>query len=364
MKYDLGNEVRALNHRMSHIDDQISQIYNFLSPLNPSLTTTPATPAPSNLDDEIRQTSLSAPAMISSPGSAMSVLQAPISPLTTSISPDTNITSVSMSPLFETPSFYSDLGARTSIFDGPPAMSIIDERQEHRRLSRTSDQLTSSIPTNLTNPYENLPTSRSTVSSSSSSSSYNRSLSLSSNTPIGGGGGAAASLSTTPRNSVSNKIAPAPNPPSPTPSSKHPLNTSFQPISNTRFNPGRSPKPKSRSHQHGRTSSVKYSQQQQQSTIVDLESSSQQSTPTRTAALPLTPGKPTTMSKSRSNVFRRFMTGNEPTERTLISSSSTLLYPPTSDDERPMSPVSSGNDDDDYRPLTSSTSKYHHQTPL
>ena len=262
-------------------------------------------------------------------------MPAPMSPITTSMAADSNIVSVSMSPLFETPSFYSDLGARASIFDGPPAMSLVDERHEHRRVSRSGDQMASS---NVSNPYENVPM----LSSSSSSSIVNRSLSSS-------------------RNSVSNKIAPAPAPPSPTLSAKQPLNTSFQPISNTRYNPGRSPKPKSRS-QHGRTASSKHSQQQ--STIVDLESSSQQSTPTRTAALPPTPGKPTTMSKSRSNVFRRFITGSEPTEKSAISSSSTLLYPPTSDDERPMSPLSSGNDDDDYRPLTASTSKYHHQTPL
>ena len=52
MKHDLSNEVRALNQRMSHIDDQISQIYNFLSPLNPSLITTPATPAQVNFSDD------------------------------------------------------------------------------------------------------------------------------------------------------------------------------------------------------------------------------------------------------------------------------------------------------------------------
>lgn len=324
IKYDLGNEVRALNQRMTHIDEQISQIYNFLSPLNPSAT------APSSLIESEPKSSAAQPLAVPP------------------MAADPNIVSVSMSPLFETPSFYSDLGARASIFDGPPAMSLVDERHEHRRVSRSGEQMALPAATSVSNPYENLPT----LSSSSSSLNYNRSLSSSISN---------AGISTTPRNSVSNRIAPAPAPPSPTLSAKQPLNTSFQPISNTRFNPGRSPKPKSRS-QHGRSASSKHSQQQ--STIIDLESSSQQSTPTRTAALPPTPGKPTTMSKSRSSVFRRFMTGSEPTEKSAISSSSTLLYPPTSDDERPMSPLSSGNDDDDYRPLTASTSKYHHQTPL
>lgn len=335
MKHDLSTEVRALNHRMSHIDEQISQIYNFLSPLNPlpSTTTTHGTHHETN--------NLSAPTMIPSPASAMSVLPPPMSPVTASISPETNITSVSMTPLFEAPSFYSDLAARTSIFDTVPNMSPVTDR----RLSRTYDQVSSSTPSNSI-PQSVIP-----------SVSYSRPT-----VPLIAHPGA----STTPRNSISNKIAPAPTPPSPT-NNKSPLNTSFQPISNTRYNPGRSPKPKSRA-QHGRSSSTRNSNQQAtQSTILDLESSSQQSTPTKAAATYATPGKLGTMTKSKSNVFRRFITGGggaEETERAAISSSSTLLYPPTSDDERPMSPLSSGNDDDDYRPLTSSTSKYYHQTPL
>jgi hypothetical protein len=145
-------------------------------------------------------------------------------------------------------------------------------------------------------------------------------------------------LPTTPRGSVSNKIVPAPSSP------KQPPHTSFRPISNTRFNPGRSPKPKVRSHQH--RSSTKHQQQSEKSTIIDLESSTNQNESLLSS------------SKLGSDIFRRY------TDQTGMSPSSTLLYPPTSDDEHPISPASSGNEDDDCRPLTSSSNKYHHQTPL
>jgi hypothetical protein len=160
-------------------------------------------------------------------------------------------------------------------------------------------------------------------------------------------------ISTIPRGSASNKIVPAPSSTSPKQSS----NTSFRPVSNIRYNPGRSPKLKARSHQN--RSSIKHQQQFEKSTIIELESPTQKDVTDKNVPLIPTSASAT---KSGSNVFRRFMTGGSNKEKTEISS--TLLYPPTSDDEHPMSPASSGNDDDDYRPLTSSSSKHQHQTLL
>ncbi len=330
IKNDLSTEVRALTKRMSHIDEQIGQIFNFLSPINTSVT--------NNFSSNGR-TTLSIPSQSQSPPPPSS-----ISPLTIAISPETNVSSVSITPSFEAPSFYSDLSAKMALFDPSQPSSTITDVDDLRRQSRTSEhslirQLSDQVATTISIPPP--------------PSVYNRSTS-SSMISLG--------ASITSRNSISNRIAPAP--PSPV-SPKHPLNTTFQPISNTRFNPGRSPKPKTRSH-HGRTSSKNQQQSIEKSTIIDLEPPVQQDVSSKSDPLLSTPTKTISTAKSSGNVFRRFMTGGNNTDKTAMSSSSTLLYPTISDDEHPMSPISSGNEDDDYRPLTSSSSssKHHHQTPL
>jgi hypothetical protein len=319
---------------MTHIDEQISQIFNFLSPINTSVT--------DNYPSDVR-TDLPSPSRVSTPP-----LTTPLSPLDTATSPEANVSSISMSPLFEAPSFYSDLTAKMSLFDANQPLSTITDVHDLPRQSRTSEQIVATPPLRQLGGYD-----ATILSIPPPSNVYSRSTS-SSITSLG--------TSTTSRSSISNKIAPAPAPSSPI-SPKHPLNTTFQPISNTRFNPGRSPKPKARSH-HNRTSSKYQQQYPEKSTIIELESPVQQDTPTKTAPLLSTPSKTTSTTKSSSNAIRRFITGGNNTEKSTTSPTSTLLCPPTSDDERPMSPVSSGNEDDDYRPLTSSSSKYHHQTLL
>jgi hypothetical protein len=336
IKNDLSSEVRTLTKRMSHIDEQISQIFNVLSPQNKSLANTfipIAKPIPMP------------PVQIASPTQPTR-----LSPLQKTLSLESTVGSVAISPLFEAPSFYSDLNSKMTIFDASqPASPLLDAHEIHRQ-SRTSEQIVE------TPPIRQISGSDSTaLSIPPPPSVYNRSATSS---IIGFG------TSTTSRGSVSNKIAPAPVPSSPV-SPKHPLNTTFQPISNTRLNPGRSPKPKARLY-HSRTSSKHQQQYPERSTIIELEPSTQDDASSKNVPSLSTSNKTTPTIRSSGSVFRRFMQGGGggSTEKTTMSSSSsTLLYPPTSDDERPMSPVSSGNDDDDYRPLTSS-SKYHHQTPL
>ena len=324
IKNDLSTEVRALTKRMSHIDDQISQIFHFLSPINPSVTDIPPPP--------IEQRSSSSPPPPPPPSQIPSP-SAPLSPLAIAISPETNASSVSMSPLFEAPSFYSDLSSQMTLFDPtqPAPSTTENEQMQTRSLTR---QISGHDATGLSIPP---------------ASAYNRSAS-SSIISLG--------TSTASRGSISNKIAPAPVSP------KHPLSTTFQPISNTRYNPGRSPKPKTRSH-HGRPSRNRNQQQSpEKSTIIELEPSEQQEVPSKSAPLLGTPIRTVSATRPSGSVFRRFMPGGNNTEKTTMSSSSTLLYPPTSDDERPISPLSSGNEDDDYRPLTSLNKHHHHQTPL
>ncbi|CAF3479125.1 unnamed protein product [Adineta steineri] len=336
IKTDLSNEVRALTRRMTHIDEQISQIFHFLSPLNTSTA--------NNLPSIPKPTSATPPQLAPSPQPA------PLSPLTTGLSPDTNVTSVAISPLFETASFYSDLNSKTNIYDtNQPSPPITSDIHDSSRQSRTSEQNPGTPPLRQISYYDLA------ALSIPPPSIYNRSAS-SSIASLGG--------STTSRGSISNKIAPAPVPSSPV-SPKNPLTTRFQPISNTRYNPGRSPKLKSRLH-HSRSSGGKYQQQHpEKSTIIELESPTQQSASNKNVSLLSTSIKSPPTIKPSGSVFRRFMPGggSSSTEKTTITSSSTLLYPPTSDDERAMSPASSGNDDDDYRPLTSSSNKHHH-TPL
>jgi hypothetical protein len=263
---------------MIHIDEQISQIYNFLSPFHSSINNNP-----SPISDTTKPSSLPPP------------LSLVITTTPSEINPTNN------SPTVETPL----LNKNIPFFD--------------------SNQSLITSPARHSTDYEST-----VISIPPPPSVYNRSAS-SSIVSLG--------LSTPPRGSVSNKIVPAPNSP------KQESTTSSRPISNTRFTPGRSPKPKARSHQNRSTS--KQQQQSEKSTIIELESPTN-----KTQSLQLS------SSKSGSDIFRRY------TDQTIISSSSTLLYPPTSDDERPISPTSSGNEDDDCRPLTSSTSKHHHQTLL
>jgi hypothetical protein len=215
IKNDLSTEVRALTKRMSHIDEQISQIFKFLSPINTSVT--------NNLLSDVRPDP--------SPSHILSLPSLPsptsLSPLTTAMSPETN---VPMSPLFEAPTFYSDLTSKMSLFDDNQPVSTITDVHDSPRQSRTSEQLvTTTPPLRQLSDYDST-----TLSIPPPSSVYNRSTS-SSIISLG--------ASTTSRSSISNKIAPAPLSSSPV-SPKHPLSTTFQPISNTRFNPGRSPKPK------------------------------------------------------------------------------------------------------------------------
>jgi len=321
---------------MTHIDEQISQIFNFLSPINTSVTNNYSSDVETDLP-------LQSPSHISTPP-----LTTPLSPLDTAMSPEPNVSSVSMSPLFEAPSFYSDLTAKMSLFDASQPLSTITDVHDLPRQSRTNEQIVATPPLRQLSGYD-----AAALSIPPPSNVYSRSTS-SSITSLG--------ASTTSRSSISNKIAPAPTPSSPI-SPKHPLSTTFQPISNTRYNPGRSPKPKARSYQN-RTSSKHQQQYPEKSTIIELESPSQQDISSKTAPLLSTPSKTTSTTKSSSNSIRRFITGGNNTEKSTTSATSTLLNPPTSDDERPMSPVSSGNEDDDYRPLTSSSNKYHHQTLL
>ncbi|CAF1607826.1 unnamed protein product, partial [Adineta ricciae] len=349
IKSDLSNEVRALTKRMSHIDDQISQIFRFLSPLSTSVnnTFTPiARPVPSS--------SSSPPRKRSSP----QVM--PLSPFAVTLSPETNVTSVAISPLFETPSFYSDLTSKTNLFEAnqPPSSSssasatataTTETQNLPRQSSRTSEYTVATPPLRQIAGFDS-----SILSIPPPPSIYNR-TSTSSMIALG-----APPIA---RGSISNRIAPAPLTSSSSTSLKQPLSSTFHPMTNTRLNPGRSPKPKSRLHHPpgGTKSHPKYLEK---STIIDLESPTQPDSPNKSASLlPTSTKPPTTASKSTSSVFRRLIASNSSsTEKPTMTSSSTLLYAPTSDDERPVSPASSGNDDDDYRPLTSSNK--HNQTPL
>ncbi|CAF1334274.1 unnamed protein product [Rotaria sordida] len=324
IKNDLSNEVRALTKRMIHIDEQISQIFNFLSPLQPSIINNP-------------QQILNTTQPSSIPSQSSSLLP-PSSLNTTTRHSETNTTIPTFLQMFEEPSFYSDINPKIPFFDANQSSSPITDVFDIPVQSKTNDPSLATSSTSQISDYDSTP-----LSIPPPPSIYNRSASSSVIT---------LGISTTPYGSISNKIVPAPT------SSKQPLTASFRPISNTRFNPGHSPKPKARSHQN--RSNVKHRQQTEKSTIIELDSSSQNDATNKNVPLFSTLSSTT---KSGSKVFRRFMGSGNNAEKTTISST-TLLYPPTSDDEHPMSPTSSGNDDDDHRPLTSSSNKHHHQTPL
>ncbi|CAF0853279.1 unnamed protein product [Rotaria sordida] len=362
IKNDLSTEVRALTKRMSHIDEQISQIFNFLSPLNNTNNNNNnnnnnTSTMTNNLSLDSKRppsSSLPLPPPSAQPKIPLSSPTVSLLPLTTTISSETNPSSLSISPLFDAPSFYSDLNANMSLFDDNHPLPTTTDTYDLPRQLRGTEQSILTPPIRQISDYD-----VTVLSIPPPPSVYNRSSS-SSIISLG--------ASTTPRNSISNKIAPAPVPSSPI-NSKYPLNTKFQPISNTRYNPGRSPKPKTRSHHPSSRISSKHQQQPspEKSTIIELEPSIQENLSSKNVPLLSTPSKTTSTTKSSSGVFRRFTTSGGSTEKitTITSSSpSTLLYPRTSDDEQPMSPASSGNDDDDHRLLTSTSSKFHHQTPL
>lgn len=331
IKRDLSTEVRALTKRMSHIDEQISQIFHFLSPEN-TLVANISTP-----DERKSPGLLPSSLQIPSPGVPLSPLIAPLSPEAT------NTNYVTMSPLFEAPSFYSDLNPNLALFSTNQSSPTVSDAHDLPRVSRLSE------PTITTSPERRISGVDSNTLSILPSSIYNRSAS-SSITSLG--------ISSASRSSVSNKIAPAPVPSSPV-NPKQPLSTTFQPISNTRFNPGHSPKPKSRSHS---TRTNKLQQYAEKSTVIEMEPSSSQEQPNKSSPLLGTLSKAPSgaTAKLSSGVFRRFRTGGNNSEKNATSSIG-LLYPRTSDDEHPASPGSSGNEDDDYRPLTSSNK---HQTLL
>jgi hypothetical protein len=315
IKNDLSAEVQTLTKRMVHIDEQISQIFNFLSPLHLSISNHPSpitnTAQPSEIPSE------------------SSLLQ----PMTTRTSSDTNTTDLKTSPVVEPPSF-------------PDANSSLSTITDVQDVSRTNDQSLTTPPTRQISDYD--PT---LLIVPPPPSIYNRSAN-SSVVSLG--------ISTIPRGSASNKIVPTSALPS-SASAHQSSNTSFRPMSNTRYNPGRSPKLKIRSH-HTR-SAIKHQQSSEQSTIIELDSPTQQDASNKNVPLLSTTSSSSSTKSGSSHVFRRFMPGSSNTEKTTMSSS-TLLYPPTSDDDRPTSPTSSGNDDDDHRPLTSSSSRRHHHTPL
>ena len=280
---------------MSHIDEQIGKIHRLLSPLQPSMTNNPS---PVSTSEEKPIVPLRSPPQ-----------RPPTLTLTSIATPsDVNPTSFKLSPVLETTSLHS--------VPNPTSDTKID-LYEPSVMPQTSDP--ESIALSIPPPP----------------SVYNRSA---------GSSVLNLGLAAIPRASASNKIAPAAS------SSNSPRQTShltFRPVSNTRYNPGRSPKLRSRSSRN--RSDLKAQSSSDKSTVIELES------PTENKATPLlTASKPVS-----SNLFRRFLTNPDSIEK-----SSSLLYPPTSDDEHPISPPSSGNDDDDHRPLTSSSSKYHHQTLL
>ena len=330
IKNDLSTQIQALTKRMSHIDEQISQICNFLPLLNASVTNK-RQPTP------IKVPSSPLP-QISSSLSTTALLELP-----KTVSSETDLSSVPRTPSFEAPSFYSEINPKLSSVDKDQELSTAIDVHYLPRQSKVNEQLPLLGQRN-DNDAGTLPI----PSSAPSSSIYNHSVRSSI---------ASLGASATSRTSISNKIAPAPSSPV---TSKHPLSTTFQPISNVRYNPGHSPKPKTRSH---RTRTYnKYKQQSpEKSTIIELESSTERDFLTGKSVSSLS----TSTTKSNSSVFRRFLTSGNKIQKA-TTASSTRLYSRTSDEDHPISPTSSGNDDDgdNNQLLTSISSKHHHQTLL
>ncbi|CAF4405398.1 unnamed protein product, partial [Adineta steineri] len=134
IKNDLSAEVRVLTRRMTHIDEQISQIFNILSPLHSSVVSNPE-PAISN----ITQSSSPQP-LLSRISSQSSPIRPSVLLLTTTTSSATNYTDAKSSPVFEAPSFYSDISAKTQFFDANQSSSSISDIQDVSLKSKTNDQ--------------------------------------------------------------------------------------------------------------------------------------------------------------------------------------------------------------------------------
>lgn len=216
IKNELGNEVRILTKRMSHIDEQISKIHRLLAPRQSS---TINQPSPLSTSEE----------------KSLVLIRPPSLTLTAIATPsDVNIIPSKMSPLCEKPSISSDLN---------PLSSTKSDSADHSLNTSVTRQSSDSDSVGLSNPPPR--------------SVYNRS----SNSPI-----LSLGLSTIPRASASNKIAPAAITSSPRPAP----NQTFRPVSNTRYHPGRSPKLKSRSFRN--RSDAKHQSSSDKSTVIDLES--------------------------------------------------------------------------------------------
>lgn len=321
VKNELSSQVHALNDRMNHIDEQINRIVQILSPVQMGSNQIP----PSQTTEVLKPFS---------PSSLRTLVPSTISP---------SAQDPPLSP--EGPPIYmdaSEIGGQSdmnqsssTISDLHPSSSQLSERSAPSVFSRAGRQ--GSIDSDLT-PLSIPPPP----------SVYNR-TSPSSMMALG-------LAAVPPRGSTSNRIAPAPLSSSSSRSnSQSEPSASFRPISKIKSTAGRSPKPKLRSQTRAQSRTI--DEQQASSTVIDLESEYQLESSNRTASL-------LSSSRPASNVFRRFMTSGSQSTEKKTTPSSTLLYPPNSDEERPSSPFSSGNDDDDHRPLTSSSSKYRHQTPL
>ncbi|CAF0882948.1 unnamed protein product [Didymodactylos carnosus] len=268
IKSDLKTEVQTLSKRMSHIDEQINQIFNYLMPTNNLNTST--------------------------------VLHS--SPATT-----VKTNTVSISPLFESASsFYSDINAKAVLDTSVNSETVSggDSAEKSRLSPRNSEQM-SSIPIHQLSIHDFTGISIPTYSRASSGGSY-------------------ASVPSQ-RSSISNKIAPAPFDVKSS-TEKQPLSTTFRPIANVRNNPGRSPIPKTRSHHHSKTKSKQQSSaiinimDMKSSTIIDFENRDEQSILTSSynsdgltsKTTPLLTTLNTSLGgqynrKEKQNLFRRFI---------------------------------------------------------
>ena len=330
IKTDFSSEVRTLTKRMTHIDEQISQIFNLLSTLHESVT---------NNRSELLSTTQSLSILSRTSPTSLS-----LSRNMTTTPLETHTTTLNTSPIAEEALFYSNIHAPLPLVDTNQPLTPMSNVHNDSVHSITNDRILK-IPSTLAIDDENDDDSM-LLSIPPPPSVYNRSAS-SSTVSLG--------LLTMSRGGISNKIVPI----SSSTSSKQAINAKLYPTSNTHYNADRSPKMKPHSCQN--RPNTRCQQQSPQSTIIELESLTQtdaahKTTPLYSTALPTT--------KLDSNALSRLMANNSKTEKTTMSSS-TLLYLPTSDDEHPLSPVSSGDDDDDdHRPLTLSSKKSRHQTLL
>ncbi|CAF4411468.1 unnamed protein product, partial [Adineta steineri] len=173
---------------------------------------------------------------------------------------------------------------KTQFFDANQSSSSISDIQDVSLKSKTNDQ----SPTKQTSDTDSI-----VLSIPPPPSIINRSA----NAPF-----ISLGISATPRGSVSNKIAPAAISSSSLSSVdvKQTFSASFRPISNTRYNPGRSPKLKTRSQQS--RSTMKHQQQPVQSTIVELEPPIQKDTTDKSVPL-LSMSSSTTATTTKSGSY-------------------------------------------------------------